>query len=93
MWPAGARDVHAMHLFGVEALMALPGEALEAFFAAFFTLPPQAWQAYLSRTAGLPEVVRLMLTLFARAPGGVRLPFARAGLRDAGLVLRALRHA
>lgn len=93
VWPLPAREAHLLHLFGVEALMALPGPALESFFAAFFALPPASWHAYLSRTASPTEVVKLKLALFARAPLGVQLPFARAGLRDAPTVLRALRHA
>lgn len=91
VWPEDARETHGLHLFGLDALLGMSGRALEGFFATFFELPPQEWQAYLSRTAEPRHVTRMMLRLFARCGWGVRRHLTATGLRRPDVVARALR--
>ncbi|BDP40793.1 putative carotenoid cyclase [Deinococcus aetherius] len=93
LWPQGRRAAREVALLGVDALLALPGDALPAFFAAFFRLPAPEWHAFLAPRTGAGALARTMLRLFAQAPNPVRLPLARAALGQAGPSGRALRAA
>ena len=48
LWPARARRTQALRRVGLTALLRLPPEGVEEFFAAFFALPVGLQRAYLS---------------------------------------------
>lgn len=93
LWPPERRAARDLALLGVDALLALPGDALPDFFRAFFGLEAREWQAFLSPSTGTGELARTMLRVFAAAGNGVRLPLARAALGHPGVSGRALRAA
>ncbi|SMB90702.1 lycopene cyclase (CrtL-type) [Deinococcus hopiensis KR-140] len=90
LWPPERRAARELALLGVDALLALPGNMLPDFFRAFFGLPASEWRAFLSHGAGAGDLARTMLRVFAAAKQGVRLPLARAALRQPGVSGRGL---
>lgn len=90
LWPPGRRAARELTLLGLDALLALPGDQLPAFFATFFQLPACEWQAFLAPHTGARALARVMLRLFAQAPGPVRTPLARTALAQGGVSARAL---
>ncbi|THF88698.1 lycopene cyclase family protein [Deinococcus sp. KSM4-11] len=93
LWPDSRRAAREVHLLGVRALLGLPADALPEFFRAFFQLPPAQWQAFLDPATPAGPLARIMLRLFAQAPGGVRGPLARAALAQPGASVKALQAA
>lgn len=93
LWPAERRAARDLHLLGVRALLALPGEALPAFFESFFRLGAPQWHAFLDPRTPAGPLARTMLQVFAGAPWSVRRPLAAAGVAEAGVSVRALRAA
>ncbi|PNY82459.1 lycopene cyclase family protein [Deinococcus koreensis] len=90
LWPPERRAARDLHLLGVRALLALPGDALPAFFQSFFRLGAPQWQAFLDPRTPTGPLARTMLQVFAGAPWSVRRPLAAAGVADAGVSVRAL---
>jgi len=93
LWSPERRAAREVTLIGVDALLALPGEQLPAFFSAFFDLPAAQWRAFLAPGTDAGALARIMLRLFAHAPNGVRLPLAQAALGQGPASGRALRAA
>ncbi|MEF2278151.1 lycopene cyclase family protein [Deinococcus sp. YIM 134068] len=93
LWPPERRAAREISLLDAEALLALPGDMLPAFFRAFFALPAAEWHAFLSPRTGAGAIARTMLKVFAHAPNRVRVPLARAALGQAEVSGRALRAA
>ncbi|WP_102127034.1 lycopene cyclase family protein [Deinococcus planocerae] len=93
LWPGERRAAREVALLDADALLALPGTLLPAFFAAFFQLPASEWHAFLAPRTKAGALARTMLRLFAHAPNPVRVPLARAALGQAGPSGRALRAA
>ncbi|MBB5232610.1 lycopene cyclase family protein [Deinococcus budaensis] len=93
LWSPERRAAREVALIGVDALLALPGEQLPAFFAAFFALPAAQWHAFLAPGTDAGTLARTMLRLFAHAPNPVRLPLAQAALGQVPASGRALRAA
>ncbi|MPY65931.1 lycopene cyclase family protein [Deinococcus sp. SDU3-2] len=90
LWPPERRAAREVALLGVDALLALPGDALPAFFSAFFRLPAEQWHGFLAPRMDAGGLARTMLRLFAHAPNRVRFPLARAALGQPGVSGRAL---
>lgn len=74
LWPRERRRARELYLFGLESLMTLDSTQLQAFFTAFFKLPPKLWQGYLSGTLDAFGVARTMTAMFRYAPNSVRFP-------------------
>jgi len=72
VWPARQRRQHALYRLGLEVLLTLDVPATQQFFHAFFDLPPDHWQRYVSRTASPLELQATMAHLLRRLPRGVR---------------------
>ena len=77
IWPRERRRARELYLFGIESLMTLDSTQLQAFFTAFFKLPPRLWQGYLSGTLDAFGVARTMTAMFRYAPNSVRFPLIR----------------
>ncbi len=80
VWPAADRQCHALHLLGLEALLAMRPEEVKAFFRAFFELPEASWRGYLSRTLEPGELQHVMWTLFRRVDLRMKARLAAAGV-------------
>ncbi|WP_272976802.1 lycopene cyclase family protein [Deinococcus geothermalis] len=93
LWPPERRAAREVALLGLDALLALPGDQLPAFFAAFFQLPAREWRAFLAPHTGAGRLARVMLRLFAQVPGPVRASLARAALAQSHVSAQALRAA
>lgn len=93
LWTPERRAAREVALIGVDALLALPGEQLPAFFSAFFELPAAQWHAFLAPGTEAGALARVMLRLFAHAPNRVRVPLAQAALGQVPASGRALRAA
>jgi lycopene beta-cyclase len=86
LWPVARRRARLLEQVGLEALVNLDRAEVQAFFDAFFDLPPPLWQAYLSGTLPPARVVELMRQLFGAVPLRVKarllavdpMPLARA---------------
>ncbi len=90
LWPPERRAAREVHLLDLDALLELPGDRLGDFFAAFFQLPAAEWHAFLAPQTGVRRLARSMLRVFSHAPNAVRVPLARAALKQPGVSLRAL---
>ena len=87
LWPREARRRHALHRYGMEALLEMDGEETRGFFDAFFRLPDPAWQGYLSGGLDTRGLMEAMARVYAAAPPGVRRRL-RSGMAAAdGLAL------
>lgn len=90
LWPQSRRAAREIHLLDVESLLNLPSAALPAFFEAFFKLPAEDWQAFLSPTTEAGALAKIMLKVFAGAPNAVRGSLVKTALQSSGASLRAL---
>ncbi|GGM00515.1 lycopene cyclase family protein [Deinococcus aerophilus] len=93
LWPPERRAAREVHLLDLAALLALPGDGLPAFFAAFFRLPAPEWHAFLAPHTGVGALARSMLRVFVQVPPRVRWSLARVAAQQPGVSLRALRAA
>ena len=92
LWPKERVRARELYLFGLEALLTLDSTGLKDFFGAFFKLPPELWQGYLSGTHGALSVAKTMTATFQHAPNHVRLPLIRASFGPTRAhLMRALR--
>ncbi|NDI46719.1 lycopene cyclase family protein [Goekera deserti] len=57
---------------GREVLLLRDADALDAFFAGFFTLPPETWAAYLDVGSPARDVARVMWRTYRALPGEQR---------------------
>ncbi|MFC6591528.1 lycopene cyclase family protein [Deinococcus lacus] len=90
LWPPDRHAARRVQLLGVEALLALRRDELPPFFGAFFGLPPADWSRFLAQDTPAEELARIMLRLFAQAPGRVRLRLMQAALGHPRLGAAAL---
>lgn len=72
VWPRDLVRQRALHEFGLETLLRLDTLQMQAFFSAFFSLPPEQWRGYLSGADSTAAVARTMLGVFRAAPGSLR---------------------
>lgn len=84
LWPAPAVRAHALHRYGLEALLRLDAPATRRFFAAFFSLPEDAWRGYLSGTVPPAQAARCMTAVLWRADPRVRRRLLGAAWRRPG---------
>ena len=82
LWPAGTRRAAAFHVFGMELLAKLGPSDTDAFFGAFFALPPRLWRGFLSSRLSSAELVLFALATFVKAPMGVRIALVKHMLLD-----------
>ncbi len=72
LWPSSLRRKQALYKFGLEKLIRFNEDQLRDFFKSFFGLPSYEWYGFLTNTLTLPELIRAMMRMFARAPWNVR---------------------
>jgi len=72
LWPSGARTVHALRLHGLRVVLGLAPQRVPEFFTAFFDLPAQHQQAYLSNRDNPIATVAAMSALLPRVSWGLR---------------------
>jgi lycopene cyclase-like protein len=91
IWPDDRVQSRRLYRFGMETLLQMDRAATERFFGAFFELPDEAWQGYLSDTLSPGGVQAVMLRVFARAPMSIRLRLMRAALgRNSAHLVRGM---
>ncbi|MGM0818650.1 MAG: lycopene cyclase family protein [Actinomycetota bacterium] len=83
LWSRDRRRQHALHRLGAAVLLDLGLDDLQAFFAAFFTMPEGRWRAYLGDARGVGDVERAMLDLYARVSPRLRWRLTRAAVGPA----------
>ncbi len=88
LWPPAEVRKRRLYLFGLHTLLRLDEALLNAFFAAFFQLPPTDWAGYLSNTLTTPALLSTMLRLFRLSPPAVRRQLARSVTHAGGRVWR-----
>jgi lycopene beta-cyclase len=81
LWPARARLVHRLRLWGLEALLSLSALETRQFFELFFDLPPDAQRGYLSGRDDPGATAAAMLSIFRRASGRLRLVCAKSVIK------------
>lgn len=78
VWPSDRLRNQHLYLFGLQNVLTFDLAQTQAFFSAFFALPPDLWQGYLSNTHSPAQLRRTMLALFLRAPWSVRRALMRS---------------
>jgi lycopene beta-cyclase len=91
LWPPDRVRRRHLYGFGLENLLRFDAQHINAFFAAFFQLPPAQWAGYLSDTLSTREVLQTMASLFRQAPSEVRLALARSVGSEVGLLWRVVK--
>ncbi|WP_416673762.1 lycopene beta cyclase [Egbenema bharatensis] len=86
LWPTDEIRKHALYLFGLENLMRFEEATLQAFFASFFQLPLPQWSRFLANTFSTPEILQMMLKLFAQTTNDVRWNLIRSAWGDRNLL-------
>ncbi|GAA3874280.1 hypothetical protein GCM10022243_44130 [Saccharothrix violaceirubra] len=76
MWPYRAKAVHALHRFGLDAVLALRPHQVPEFFDEFFDLPATFQRSYLSDRTDLRGTVAAMSGLFRSAKWSLRARLA-----------------
>lgn len=87
LWSDARQRQHQLYLTGLEALMSFDAAQIRSFFTAFFALPEELWQGYLSGTLSLPALTNTMWQLFRRAPPALRRALLRGTFGRAGGLL------
>ncbi|MCJ0906145.1 lycopene cyclase family protein [Rhodococcus sp. ARC_M6] len=72
LWPHSARGVAALRRVGLNALLTLDPEDVEAFFARFFALPVDQQRAYLSDRRDAAATANVMMSIMASSPRRVQ---------------------
>jgi lycopene beta-cyclase len=80
VWPRSAVRRDALYRLGLDVLLDLDVAQTQAFFDAFFALPAEAWQGYVSRTSSPGGIQRTMGRLMLGLPGRVRARVLRTSL-------------
>lgn len=89
VWPEGRRRAWALYRFGMDVLLEMDRTQTQRFFAAFFEVRPEAWAAYLSGTATVPQMMGTMAQVFAQAPWATRRRLVGGVMGRSGLDLLA----
>lgn len=89
VWPGRARAVHALRMFGLEALLRMRPDEVPEFFDHFFQLPENQQRTFLGDRSDLRGTTLAMAHLFRSAPWSLRarlaFPLQRAkGVRTPG---------
>ena len=91
IWPTAERRTRALHDLGLGLLLDFDSEQIQAFFAAFFSIPEPSWRAYLDATSSPLEVAGAMRRVFAALPNAPRTAVALHALgRGPALLLGAI---
>ena len=72
LWPIELVLRHQLYQFGLSRLMGFNEGLLRTHFATFFSLPREEWFGFLTNTLPLPQLMTVMLRLFAMAPWELR---------------------
>lgn len=88
LWPQAQRQTWELYRFGAKALLDMDTPQVQAFFHAFFQLPPAQRRAYLSRSQTPKQLAQTMWDTFWRCPWGLRWKLQRAALLDPRPVVR-----
>jgi lycopene cyclase-like protein len=88
LWPQAQRQTWELYRFGAKALLDMDTPQVQAFFHAFFQLPPAQRRAYLSRSQRPEQLAQTMWRTFWRCPWGLRWRLQRAALLDPRPVAR-----
>ncbi len=72
VWPSEAVRRDALYRLGLEVLLTLDTPSTQQFFDGFFSLPPDEWRGYVSRTSSVLRLQRTMARLMWRLPSDVR---------------------
>lgn len=91
LWPSDARRTHALYSLGAQILAQMPLPTLQAFFTAFFHLPPEQCHHYLSRRLSPGGLMAAMLAMWRHAPPSLALTLALKTLSDPRRIASALR--
>ena len=78
LWSPSARAVAQLRASGLRVLLGLRPEQTPAFFAGFFTLPPERQRSYLSGRTDLGGTVAAMTRMFATGSPALRGAMLRA---------------
>lgn len=81
LWPHSARGVAALRRVGLNALLTLDPDDVEAFFARFFALPVDQQRAYLSDRRDAAATAKVMMSIMASSPRRVRKTLMTAPFR------------
>ncbi|MDI9918859.1 lycopene cyclase family protein [Rhodococcus sp. IEGM 1379] len=81
LWPYSARGVAALRRVGLNALLTLDPDDVEAFFAKFFALPADQQRAYLSDRRDAAATAKVMVSIMASSPRRVRKTLMAAPFR------------
>ncbi|XVV01392.1 lycopene cyclase family protein [Actinosynnema sp. CA-248983] len=76
VWPARARAVHALRMFGLEALLRMRPDEVPEFFDHFFQLPENQQRSFLGDRSDLRGTTLAMTGLFRSAPWSLRARLA-----------------
>lgn len=87
IWSTDRQRVWALYQFGLEVLLQLDTDGLQAFFDRFFALPADDWADFLSARASAPGLARTMLTFFEAAPFPLQRRLAGAAVGNHGRAL------
>jgi lycopene beta-cyclase len=91
IWPAEKVRARRLGMFGLECMLGFGPGQTNQFFDAFFSLPDEQWQGYMSGTLGPREVARVMWSLFRGAPMSLRMALGKAAIgRDGWEMVRAV---
>lgn len=80
VWPTAALRRDALYRLGLDVLLDLDVAQTQTFFDAFFALPDDQWQGYVSRTASPAAIQRTMGRLMLGLPGALRRRVLRTSL-------------
>ncbi|MEC7949069.1 MAG: lycopene cyclase family protein [Myxococcota bacterium] len=87
LWPKDRVRVHQLHQFGMDVLCRLDRDKTGRFFDAFFDLPAEQWQGYLSATLAPAGVAKAMAGLFVRADLDLQRLLVGTGASPSGTAL------
>lgn len=90
VWPPPERRLHAFYSLGRDLTMGLDAAGTRDFFEAFFSLPPDAVRAYLSREVAPARTLLAMTRLYSRFDPAMRQHLHRELLRRPAQLMRGL---
>jgi lycopene beta-cyclase len=80
IWPEEKLRARKLWMFGLECMLGFDARQTRQFFEAFFALPDEQWQGYMSGTLAPKEIAQVMWGLFRGAPMSVRVALARLAM-------------